>query len=87
MKAKYEFEIMDLDDGLIAVPIGGDQGHFHGVLRVNETAAEILKMLAIDITEEQIVQNLMKTYDGDIKDITSYVHDYLEKLKVESIVE
>ncbi len=87
MKAKFDFEIMDLEDNQIAVPVGGGAEKFHGVLKVNETAAAILKLLAQDTTEEQIVENLLKEYAGDKAEISAYVHEFIEKLIAERIVE
>ena len=43
MKSKYKYEVISLDDGLVAVPIGDGTQQFHGVLKVNETAMAILK--------------------------------------------
>ena len=86
MKAKYVFEIMDLDDGLVAVPVGDGAEQFHGVLKVNETAVAILKLLAEDTTEEDIVDALLKEYAGEREQISGYVHEYIEKLMSEGIV-
>lgn len=86
MKAKYSFEIMELDDDLVAVPVGGDSHQFNGVLKVNETAAAILKLLEQETSEEQIVNDLLKDYDGDPAEIRGYVSEFLEKLKTEGVV-
>ncbi len=87
MKAKYRFEIMDLDDGLVAVPVGEGAEKFRGVVKVNETAAAILKLLAEDTTEEQIVDAVMKEYAGDRAEIAGFVRETVEKLISEGIVE
>ena len=87
MKAKYAFEIMDLDDGLVAVPVGDGAEQFHGVLKVNETAVAILKLLAQDTDEGKIVDALLQEYEGDKAGIAGYVHEFVEKLKAEGIVE
>ncbi|MBR0219156.1 MAG: PqqD family protein [Clostridia bacterium] len=87
MKTKYQFETMDLDDVLVAVPVGEGAEAFKGVLKVNETAAAILKLLAQDTTEEAIVSELLKEYAGDKAEIAAYVHEYIEKLAAEGLVE
>ena len=87
MKAKYSFDIMELDDDQVAVPVGMGAEQFHGVLKVNETAVAILKLLEEETTEDQIVEALLKEYTGDKTDISSYVHEYIERLKAEGIVE
>ena len=87
MKTKYSFEIMELEDDMVAVPISGNEGQFHGVLKINETAAEILKMMEKDTTEMQIVEELMQKYSGNKEDIAKYIHEYIETLIAEGVVE
>lgn len=87
MKSKYQFEVMELDDGQVAVPVGEGAEHFHGVLKVNESAVAILKLLENETTEEEITENLLKEYEGNKNDIINYVREFVEKLKNEGIVE
>ena len=87
MKAKYSFEIMDLDDGLVAVPVGDGAEQFRGVLKVNESAVAILKLLEKETTEEAIVDALMKEYDGEKEAIANFVNEFVETLKTEGVVE
>lgn len=86
MKTKFSFEVMDLDDGLVAVPVGEGASQFHGVLKVNETAVAILKLLEKDTTEEAIINGLMKEYTGEKEQMTVYVHEFVQKLISEGIV-
>lgn len=87
MKAKYCFEFMELDDSLVAVPVGGDSHLFNGVLKVNDTAVAILKLLEQDTNEKQIVKDILKDYEGDPEQIHQYIHEFLNELKSEGIVE
>ena len=87
MKAKFNFEIMDLDDEMVAVPVGDGAEQFHGVLKVNETAVAILKLLAQDTDEGKIVDAILQEYEGDKEQIAGYVHEFVEKLISEGIVE
>ena len=87
MKAKYHFEIMDLDDGLVAVPVGNDAEQFHGVLKVNESAVSIIKLIEQETTEEAIVNALMNEYDEEKQTITEFVHGFIETLYNEGIIE
>ena len=87
MKTKYGFEIMDLDDGLVAVPVGEGASKFHGVLKVNETAVAILKLLEKDTTEEKIVDSLLEEYEGEKEQMTEYVREFINKLVAEGIIE
>ena len=87
MKTKYSFEIMDLDDARVAVPVGKGAEQFHAVLKLNDTAEAILKLLEDDCTEADIVDVLLREYDGEKDEIGAYVHEFLERLKTEGIVE
>ena len=87
MKTKFILEVMELDDGMVAVPVGDGASQFHGVLKVNETAVSILKLLEKDTSEEEIVDALLKEYDGDKGQMAKYVHEFVEKLIAEGIVE
>ena len=86
MKAKYSFEIMELDDDKVAVPVGKGAEQFHGVLKVNETAVDILKLLENETNEMQIVNALLTQYSGERNEIAGYVHDFVERLKAEGLV-
>ena len=87
MKAKYGFEIMELDDEKVAVPVGNGAEQFRGVLKMNETAIAILKLLEQDTDEEKIVDAILQEYDGEKEQIAGYIHEFVEKLKAEGIVE
>ena len=86
MKTKYAFEIMELDDGIVAVPVGEGAESFRGLLKLNETGLKILKLLESDSTEEMIVDELIKEYSGDISKIKEYTHAYIEQLISEGVI-
>ncbi len=82
MKLKYEFVINDVADTCVAVPVGKNAEDFKGYIRLNETGASIFKLLLNDVTEEQIVDSLLKEYeDADRQEITETVKEFLQKLK------
>ena len=78
-KLKYSFETVELDDSLIAVPVGNRSGEFHGVIKLNETAAFIFNLLAEEITEEQIVNAMSKEYRVSLETLKKDVHSYLKE--------
>lgn len=87
MRAKFGFEFMNLEDEMVAVPVGNNASQFHGVLKINETATAILKLLEKDTTVEEITEEIMKQYSGDKNDITGFVREFTDRLIAEGIVE
>lgn len=80
MILKYEFEIVDMGDEMIAVPIGDRSKNISGVIRLNNEGAEVMKMLNVDISEEDIVDALAKKYENNYEQLKSYVHHFVETL-------
>lgn len=87
MKLKHTFEMMEIDEQQMAVPVGDGADAFHGILKLNQSAAAILNLLKEDTTEEEIVGKLKETYDSSEEEIRTYVHDYVEELKKAGFVE
>lgn len=86
MKSKYTFEKMELDGDIVAVPVGENSDEFHAVLNLNETAMRILELLHEDTTEEKIVAQLQKEYDGDKEEIKTLVHSFIIELSREGLL-
>lgn len=87
MKSKYKYEVISLDDGLVAVPIGDGTQQFHGVLKVNETAMAILKLLETETSVNQIINVLSEEYTCERDQIAIYVNEFINKLSLEGLLE
>lgn len=87
MRSKYTFEKMELDDEYVAVPVGENAADLHAVLNVNEEAMRILELLQDETTEEKIVAQLLKEYEGDKEEIASLVSAYIDQLRQEGLLE
>lgn len=85
-KLKYTFETMELDDVLVAVPVEEGASEFHGVIKLNETAAYIFRLLQDEITEEQIIDAVAREYDAPKREIASDVKEYLEDFKQHGVL-
>ena len=77
MHVKNTLEPMELDDQIIAVPVGELAKEYHGVIKLNETGAFLLEHLKEETTEEDLVAALAKEYDLPPKRLTQDVHNYL----------
>ena len=87
MKSKYIFEKMELDGEIVAVPVGENAENLHAVLNLNEEAMRILELLQQETTEDNIVTQLLKEYEGEREEIMPLVHTYIEQLRQEGLLE
>ena len=86
MKNKYKYEIMEIADDLMAVPINDDASDFRGVIKANGITADIIRLLENEISEEGIIAELQKEYDATKEQITESVHKVLDTLRTEGLL-
>ena len=84
-KLKYTFENMELDDHIVAVPVGDGAQAFRGVVKLNESAAEIFELLKHETTEEEVIAELKKRH-GDEPEIPGFVRGAIEYLTSEGVL-
>lgn len=73
MNLKYKFEIMELGDQIVAIPVEKSICDFRGVIKMNETSALIFQLLEKETTEQEIVELLEKEYDAPLNVIVDEV--------------
>lgn len=81
MKLKLSFETMELDDQIVAIPVGEFRESYEGVILVNETGALILKLLMKATSEEEIVQRICELYEVPKEKASSDVRKYIEEFR------
>ena len=87
MKLAVNMAVMKMEDEYSAVAVGKDSSKFHGMLRLNETGADIVKLLAKDITRAELEKALQKKYaDSKPEEISSFLGDFLKQLKDEGLL-
>ena len=87
MKSKYTFEKIELDGEIVAVPVGESAAELRAVLNVNEEAMRILELLQEETTEESIVAQLLKEFEGEGEEIAPLVSAFIEQLRQEGLLE
>lgn len=85
MKLKYNFENMELDDLIVAVPVGEGVQEFRGVVKLNESAAEIFELIKTETNENAVVAELIRRH-GNSPEIAGYVHEVLMCLRNEGVL-
>ena len=86
MKFKYELDMIDMGDKVIAVPVGDGSNDIPGVFKLNKAGKEIVSLLKSFDSEEAVIRELKKKYDGSAKDIEDYVHEFIQKLQELGII-
>ena len=87
MKLKNEFIMEGLENEQVAVA-SGENASFHGLVRLNASGAEVFRGLIKGENEEQLVQRLMKKYEGlDQATAKKAVDIVIGKLKDAGLVE
>lgn len=84
---KFAFEAMEIDDEIICVPIEASAEQLHGVLKLNASGYEIVKMLKSDITLEEIIEKLSAKYETDPQTIKEYVEKTVSILMEKGLIE
>ena len=87
MKLKYDFLTMDSEDRTLVFPVGDGSSAFHGMLKVNDSALEILNLLKTETTEPEIVDNLASRFDTGRAEIEKYVKEYISRLREAGLIE
>lgn len=87
MKLAVEMAVMEVDGEISAVAVGGDNAKFHGMLRLNQSAADIIRMLADDTTFEQMHRTLCEAYNDSTPDeVAGLLSDFLAQLSTEGLL-
>lgn len=68
MRLRYKFSMMDMGGEIAAVPVGENASEFHGMLKVNDVSADILKQLAEETTPEAVHAYLCEKYTDSTRD-------------------
>ena len=92
MRLAVEMAIMNMDGEISAVAVGEDSAKFHGMLRLNEVAADIITILNLSrehngISFKNLVKSLQTKYtDSTPEEIAKTTEEFLEKLYQEGLL-
>lgn len=88
MRLAIEMAVMNMDGEISAVAVGADSAKFHGMLRLNDTAADIIELLSHgSISFDDLVKSLQTKYnDSTTEEIAEFAKDFLKKLWQEGLL-
>lgn len=88
MKLLYDFEIMDMGDETVAVPVGDGARRFHGMLRMNAEAAQMLRQVQTSSSPEETMEKLRALYpEVSEQELSQTLCDFLNQLIKEGILQ
>ena len=92
MRLVVEMAVMDMDGEISAVAVGEDNAKFHGMLRLNEEAADIINILNMSrehngISFDDLVKSLQTKYtDSTLEEIAKFTEEFLKQLWQEGLL-
>ena len=88
MRLKYNFEFIEMDDELVAVPVGDNANEFHGMIKINDVTKEMLELIKESNKPEEVLDKLLKNHPEEKKnELGQYLCDFLNTLIKEGILE
>ena len=83
MKLNDNFLIHDTGNGEMLIPVGEETKKFHGVIKLNETGAEIVHLIENDdLSLDAILNHFYEVYpDEDKEVIKEAVISFINRLK------
>ena len=83
MKLNNDFLIHNTGNGEMLIPVGEETKRFHGVIKLNDTASEIVHLLENnDMSLEDILNHFYNECPNDDKEVVKQgVSEFINKLK------
>lgn len=88
MRLAVEMAVMRMDGEISAVAVGEDSAKFHGMLRLNEEAADIVTLLGFgNISLDNLVKSLHTKYkESTYEEIKKFTEEFLDQLRQEGLL-
>ena len=81
MRIDNNLTVTQLGGDYMAVPVGEAAERFHGVIRLNTSAAFIIDCLRTETTEDEIIDKMLARYEAERGVIASDVEKTLRRLR------
>lgn len=81
MRLKDGFKLVDVVGDFTLIPVGEDATSFGGYVALNAVSAFLIRQMASDITEQELVLRLMEEYEIDEETAKESVDDAIAMLR------
>ena len=87
MKIKEGYVIRQVMGNHVVIATGEESRNFHGMVKLNETAANIWAYISEGKSEDEIVATMMSEYEVEEKQLRADVRKTIETLVAQGLVE
>lgn len=87
MKLKNGFMSREVAGQWVVVPLGERVVEFNGIMTLSESGALLWKALEKDVSEEELVQAVLKEYSIDEETAKNDVHEFILTLIKKGLIE
>lgn len=87
MKIEKEFVLREIAGDYVIIPTGKTVLEFNGLATINEVGVFLWNLLQNEITEEELVQNLLKEYEVDEETARADVSEFIDVLVANKVLE
>ncbi len=70
----------------MGVAVGDDAKRFNGMLQLNEVGYDIVSLMTNDISKDEIIENILDSYDTDRDTAAQYVDEVIAYLSKEEVL-
>lgn len=86
MKIREGFVVRRVMGQAMAIALGEASRTFNGMVKLNDTAADLWTWLSEDTTEDALVARLQEAYEVDEATAKESVHEFVENLRKEGLL-
>jgi len=87
MKLKYDLEIMNVGDEIVAVPVGDNASELHAMIKLNEESKQIIELIKKYDTPEKVHEQLCILHPEDSKnELGQQLCDFLNQMIREGLL-
>ena len=87
MKIKEGFVIRKVMGNHVVIATGAQSKNFHGMVKLNNTAAEIWEHIAKGLSEEEICKVMLESYEVEEDVLRADIHKTVKSLISQGFVE
>lgn len=87
MRIKKDFMLRKVGEQNVVVAVGEASRSFNGIIRLNDSAKYLWEKLSQDITEEQLVADMLNDYDIDEATAKADIGRFVSELTKAGILE